>query len=309
MGPENRTGVNPSELSLSPRDRRMLVMKAQGWPNKLIGRELGFSPHTVKNGLTSIWRRLGQNSSFGGIMAALNLGILNLEEIVGGFDLKKVAQLSPKQRKFLEVIIETNASTREMAARLGCSLSTLKNKLTVINHELGVNNRIQAAFVYLAARREGILSTQEEEQPRPKLTKRQLEILKLSAGGYQEEEIAESLGIAPSTVKGRKSLLLKKLGVRTILQAVLLGIETRILDPGELVTNSELERMAYLSPRQLKILKTAISKNGSQKEVADSLGLAPKTIVNQLSHIYEILGVHNLTRAVVVYLSNFYHPC
>lgn len=236
-------------------------------------------------------------------MAACDLGILSLGEIVEGFDLEKVAQLLPGQSKLLEVITEANASTREAGVRLGCSHSTIRNNLTVICHELGVNNRIQAAFVYLAARRKGILSTQEEEQPRPKLTKRQLEILKLSARGYQEEEIAESLGIAPSTVNRRKSLFLKKLGARTILQAALLGIETRILDLQELVTNSELERIAYLSRRQLEILETAISKNGARKEVADSLGLAPKTIVNQLSHIYEILGVHNLTRAVVVCLA------
>jgi DNA-binding NarL/FixJ family response regulator len=61
--------------------------------------------------------------------------------------------------------------------------------------------------------------------PPDPLTKRELEILRLMAGGYSNREIAEALGTAEGTVKNHASSILSKLGVRDRTRAVLTALE------------------------------------------------------------------------------------
>jgi DNA-binding NarL/FixJ family response regulator len=57
------------------------------------------------------------------------------------------------------------------------------------------------------------------------LTKRELEVLRLMAGGYSNCEIAGAISIAEGTVKNHASSILAKLGVRDRTRAVLKAIE------------------------------------------------------------------------------------
>jgi DNA-binding NarL/FixJ family response regulator len=57
------------------------------------------------------------------------------------------------------------------------------------------------------------------------LTKREVEILRLMAGGYSNREIADALGTAEGTVKNHASSILSKLGVRDRTRAVLKALE------------------------------------------------------------------------------------
>ena len=57
------------------------------------------------------------------------------------------------------------------------------------------------------------------------LTKREVEILRLIAGGYSNHEIADALGTAEGTVKNHASSILSKLGVRDRTRAVLKALE------------------------------------------------------------------------------------
>ena len=61
------------------------------------------------------------------------------------------------------------------------------------------------------------------------LTARELEVLRLMAGGYSNREIAEVLGAAEGTVKNHASSILSKLGVRDRTRAVLTAIERGII--------------------------------------------------------------------------------
>ena len=61
--------------------------------------------------------------------------------------------------------------------------------------------------------------------PPDPLTRRELEILRLMAGGYSNREIADALGTAEGTVKNHASSILSKLGVRDRTRAVLKALE------------------------------------------------------------------------------------
>lgn len=65
----------------------------------------------------------------------------------------------------------------------------------------------------------------EALSPPDPLTKREIEILRLMAGGYSNREIAEALGTAEGTVKNHASSILSKLGVRDRTRAVLKALE------------------------------------------------------------------------------------
>jgi DNA-binding NarL/FixJ family response regulator len=62
------------------------------------------------------------------------------------------------------------------------------------------------------------------DMPDP-LTRRELEVLRLMAGGYSNREIAEALGTSEGTVKNHTSSILSKLGVRDRTRAVLKALE------------------------------------------------------------------------------------
>ncbi len=61
--------------------------------------------------------------------------------------------------------------------------------------------------------------------PPDPLTKREVEVLRLMAGGYSNREIADALGTAEGTVKNHASSVLSKLGVRDRTRAVLKALE------------------------------------------------------------------------------------
>jgi DNA-binding NarL/FixJ family response regulator len=65
----------------------------------------------------------------------------------------------------------------------------------------------------------------EALSPPDPLTRREIEILRLMAGGYSNREIADALGTAEGTVKNHASSILSKLGVRDRTRAVLKALE------------------------------------------------------------------------------------
>ena len=65
----------------------------------------------------------------------------------------------------------------------------------------------------------------ESLDPPDRLTPREVEILRLMAGGYSNREIADACGTSEGTVKNHASSILSKLGVRDRTRAVLKALE------------------------------------------------------------------------------------
>jgi DNA-binding NarL/FixJ family response regulator len=80
---------------------------------------------------------------------------------------------------------------------------------------------------YVKARGTGFEAADRPDQ----LTLRELEVLRLMAGGYSNREIADLLGTAEGTVKNQASSILAKLGVRDRTRAVLKALEKGLLVP------------------------------------------------------------------------------
>jgi DNA-binding NarL/FixJ family response regulator len=67
------------------------------------------------------------------------------------------------------------------------------------------------------------------DAPMERLTGREVEVVRLMAGGYSNREIAHALGTAEGTIKNHVSSILAKLGVRDRTRAVLKALEAGLL--------------------------------------------------------------------------------
>jgi len=79
------------------------------------------------------------------------------------------------------------------------------------------------------------LARQADEKPRlaaPRLTTRELEVLKLVAQGMSNRDVAEQLFIAENTVKNHVRNILEKLQLHSRMEAVVYAVREKLLDIG-----------------------------------------------------------------------------
>ncbi|MEH6437834.1 response regulator transcription factor [Massilia sp. DD77] len=102
----------------------------------------------------------------------------------------------------------------------------------------GVRSVAQGATLFRPALTERVRSSYQRAQAGSaaagvgaggELTRREIEILALMAGGLSNGEIGAILGVSEGTVKNHVSSILSKLGVRDRVRAVLRGIELELV--------------------------------------------------------------------------------
>jgi DNA-binding NarL/FixJ family response regulator len=76
--PSARGRSNAQIPALTPREREILAMLAEGLPNKLIASRLGISDHTVKTHLEAIFDKLGASNRAEAVARAVRSGLLLL---------------------------------------------------------------------------------------------------------------------------------------------------------------------------------------------------------------------------------------
>jgi len=83
---------------------------------------------------------------------------------------------------------------------------------------------------------------EKQQVPAPKLTDRELEVLKLVAQGLTNREIADQLYISENTVKNHVRNILEKLHLHSRMEAVVYAVREKLLDLEEAVGGNQQPR-------------------------------------------------------------------
>lgn len=121
--------------ALTPRQRDVLALLAEGATNGEIAHRLGLRPNTVKLHVRDVYRRLGVHSRVDAMRAAAAR-----RPVAATAD----ATLSARELQVLGLVAD-GLSNRAVATALVVSENTIKFHLRRIYARLGVRNRVQAA--------------------------------------------------------------------------------------------------------------------------------------------------------------------
>ena len=75
----DRGALDRSDLSLSPRERGIVLLMSQGLTNKRIARQLGITPETVKSHTKRVFLKLTVCSRAQAVYRAVALGLIALQ--------------------------------------------------------------------------------------------------------------------------------------------------------------------------------------------------------------------------------------
>lgn len=75
---EPLAAAGPADIELTPRERDVLLMMAEGASNKTIARRLGISVHTAKFHVGSLLEKLDATGRTDAVAHAARLGVINL---------------------------------------------------------------------------------------------------------------------------------------------------------------------------------------------------------------------------------------
>lgn len=133
--------------SLTPREKEVAILRAQGLTQAVVAKELGISPNTVKDHTSNIDMKLGSGTRADRTIAAVANGDLSLEAIAGQFDFGRYHELNFWQKEALDTLSKEGSeydTLAQIASDLGIAEQTLKNRLTDIHEQLGVKGIDQA---------------------------------------------------------------------------------------------------------------------------------------------------------------------
>jgi DNA-binding NarL/FixJ family response regulator len=141
---------------------------------------------------------------------------------LAGIDLIKRLKLEKPKLKLL--VLSMHGEAQYAARALKAGASGYLNKDSAAEQLVGAIRKIAAGGVHISeAAALGLLSTGQ-------LSDRELEILRLIAGGLSPTEVAEKLHLSVKTVSTHKTNIQQKLGVSSTAELVRYALEQKLVD-------------------------------------------------------------------------------
>lgn len=309
-------GVEVSPLS--SRQQQIIQLIANGFGKEQIGERFRISERTVNTHLTNIFKKLGVHSQGELMIAGVKRGIIDLDEAAKGRNLKLAGNLTDRETDVLKTMIEQQTTDNGEIAK-ALTTKTEKSPRTIETHranllpKLEVSATDQALIIYMAAEKQGIISKAKEKKvlekasARKELTQRQKSTFQLLTKGLSNEEIAQQLGdISPRTVSTHRSFLFKKLGVHTLGEMVIVGVNKGLIDIKECVSEDmkpKLNDLMHLLPNEKEVLETMIElQRTSHKVIGTSMSISSRTVDTHVHNLMDKLDLHAIDRVLMLYM-------
>lgn len=141
--------------------------------------------------------------------------------------------------------------------------------------------RGQTYMLPAIAERLAFLSMRADDSPAGKLAPRELAVFKMMAEGLTNAEIGEALTLSTKTISLISQGIKEQLGVHRPADITLLAVRHGLID----------SPASELDARELEVFKL-MAEGRTNVEIADALGLSPKTISTTSQSIKERLGLN-----------------
>lgn len=216
--------ISPEYYPLSPRQREVLALAAQGLSKPEIGQRIQRDEETIKNHVRIILQKLGDLHSIDdAVVRGFEMGELNIEAISEGLEPERIEILDPQRRRLFDEIVEDGAAKpyKQIAQSFGTTEQGIKWRASELFAELGVRNRTHALTLSLVNNFD-----QSVAQAMEKLSIVGFNALHLLGINphMKEVEIANYLHVSISVVKHRLRDAYKVLGVANKGQAAQLAL-------------------------------------------------------------------------------------
>ena len=138
------------------------------------------------------------------------------------------------------------------------------------------------------------------------LDSRKWQVYRLLAQGLSAAEIGAEMVISKHTVKIYLARIYKVLEVHSAVEAVLAGVQSKLLNLNDITTGYDLSKVYALSPSEKDILNSLVVNYGIHslnKDIAVKLCITTETVKTHFTNIISKLGVKNRLQAGLVYLA------
>ena len=126
------------------------------------------------------------------------------------------------------------------------------------------------------------------------LTKREIEILQLTAQGNSSSRISEKFGITKSTLNSHRVNIHKKFGVKNQIDAISIGVNLGIIDRPK-INDRFKDSLTKLNSREIDVL-IRITKGDTINEIASRLNLSESSIKAYRKSISRKFNEFNFTK-------------